>query len=193
MTCRPLFSTALMIFLLSGCGRTRSAPALVVSPDGSLIAVPDVSGGLTVAITNKAGSELYRWRTGASTYQGWSVRWKDNQTLELDSSDIGAYTLERRPDNTWRESTPGGVFSPNGKLKVQTSWESEETKKLEIRFGEVTGARSYVVRGEFQTDLVVTDPFNCARWDGDNRVIVTVSDGEHSWVKLVDDTWVREK
>jgi hypothetical protein len=158
-----------------------------------MVAVPDVSGELAVTIKDKAGSELYRWKTGASPHQSWKVWWKDNRTLELDSTDIGSYYLERLPDNSWRESTPGGIFSPDAKLIVVTSWQSKETKKLKIRFGEVRGHRSYSVLGEFQTDLVVSDPSNCARWDGNDRVIVTTLDGEHSWLRQTDGNWAREK
>jgi len=155
-------------------------------------AVHDTSGALTITIKSKAGLVLYRWNTGASQYQWWTVEWKDNKTLQMESGDIGAYTLERLPDNLWKESTPGGVFSPDGTLKVQTSWQSGETKKLRIWFGEVLGHRSYTVRGDFQTDLVILDPFNCARWDGNSRVIVKTLEGEHSWIRLADGTWVRE-
>jgi hypothetical protein len=155
-------------------------------------AIPDTSGELCITIKNRDGTVLHRWNTGASPHQWWIVEWKDNQTLLMSSGDIGAYTLERLPDNTWRESTPGGVFSPDGKWKVQTSWQSGETKKLKVMFGEVSGHRSYHVRGEFQTDLVTLDPFNCALWDGNTRVIVKTLDGEHSWIRLADGGWTRE-
>lgn len=193
MTFQTLRFTVLVFCLVGGCERTRSAPATAVSPDGSKVAVPDASGELAVDIKDKAGVVLYRWETGASPHQRWDVRWKDDRTLELDSSDIGGYTLEQLPDNTWRESTPGGVFSPDGKLKVQTGWQSSETRKLHLVIGEVAGHRSYDIRGRFETNLVVADPDNCARWDGNSRVIVTTSDGEHSWVKQADGYWAREK
>jgi hypothetical protein len=158
-----------------------------------MVAVPDTKGDLVVTIKSKDGSEMYCWNTGASTHQWWDVKWKDNQTLSLDSGDIGGYILERLPDNSWRERTPGGVFSPDGKLQVQTSWQSKDTKKLKVWFGEVLGHRSYIVRGEFQTNFVILDPFNCARWDGNNHVIVKTVDGDHSWIKQADGSWVEEK
>lgn len=178
------------VIALAGCGRTPPMP--VVSPDGSMEAAPDTTGELAVVIKRKGGPLLYRWETGVCTHQRWSVEWKDEHTLLLSSSDIGAYTLKRLPDESWQESTPGGVFSPDGKWKVQTSWQSGKAKRLKVLFGEVTGHRSYAVRGEFLTDLVVADPFNCARWDGNARVVVKTTDGEHSWARLPDGGWVRE-
>ena len=191
MTARLTLSMVFLICLLGGCGRKPPKPA--ASPDGSMVAVPDATGEVTITIKSKTGSSLYQWKTGASPHQWWVVEWKDNRTLEFESGDIGAYTLERLPDDTWRESTRGGVFSPDGKLTVQTSWQSGETRKLHVWFGEVTGHRSYTIRGEFETNFVVLDPFNCARWDGNNRVVVKTLDGEHSWIMQKDETWTQEK
>ncbi|MDY3554831.1 hypothetical protein R5W24_003960 [Gemmata sp. JC717] len=185
-----LLSTLLIVCSVGGCGRVSSTP--VVSPDGLLEAVPDTTGELAVTIKSKDGPILYRWETGASPYQWWVVEWKDNHTLQMASGDIGAYMLERQPDNTWRESTPGMVFSPDGKWVASTSWESGETKKLRIWFGNVQGRRSYSVGGDFQTDFVISDPFNCAHWNGNDRVIVKAADGERSWMKLEDGTWTYE-
>lgn len=190
---RTLLSACLVICLVSGCARTPPKP--VVSPDGSMVAFPDSTGELLITINSKDGTELYRWNTGASPNQWWAVRWTADQSLLMESADIGAYTLERLPDGSWRESTPGGVFSPDGKWKVQTSWDSKETRRLKVWVGEVTGRNNFSGTREFQTDLVISapDPFNCARWDGNNRVIVKTADGEHSWTKSADRTWTREK
>jgi hypothetical protein len=183
-------STLLIICGLSGC--TQALPAPVVSPDGSMVATPDTTKHVCITIQSQDGSLLYKWDTGASPYQGWMVEWKNQQTLYFSSGDVGGYTLEKQPDNTWRESTPGGLYSPNGKWKVQTSLDSRETKKLQIWFGIVTGPRSFDVRGTFQTDLVVLEPFDCARWDGNSRVIVKTTEGEIAWIKSNDDIWSRE-
>ena len=179
----------LLCSFLCGCGRASVVP----SPDGTMVAIPDGSRELCVVVQRKDGRVLWRWETGASPYQSWDLRWKDRKTLLLSSSDIGAITLELLPDGSWRESTPSSVFSPDGKEIVCTFWHSGESRRLKISFREVTGPRSQTVRAEFLTDFVVSDPFECARWDGPDRVVVTCMNGEHSWMRLPDGTWVLEK
>ncbi|MGL6074019.1 MAG: hypothetical protein ACRC8S_07650 [Fimbriiglobus sp.] len=183
-------SVALVLGFLAGCRQEARGP--VVSPDGQLVAVPETTGELLVVIKDQAGTELYHWKTGASTYQWWVVEWKDSQHLLMESADVGAYILERQPDNTWRENTPGGAFSPNGKRKVQTSWDSQVSKKLRIQFFEVSGPRSYSVEGDFQTNFSVEQVSDIARWDGNDHVVVKTLDGEHSWVRGNSRTWVLE-
>jgi hypothetical protein len=185
-----LLPALLIIGGVIGCGRGPSTP--VVSPDGTLEFVPDTSNGLVIVIRSRNGDEHFRWNTEASSLQGWSVPWKDHRTLLLSSADIGAYTLEQMPHSTWREAQLGGVFSPDGASIVQTSCESSSTRKLEIWFGAVSGRRRYEFHDRFVTDLVVAEPFHCARWDGNNRVIVTTTDGDRAWTKQKDKTWTRD-
>jgi len=59
-----------------------------------------------VEIRDRSGALLYREVTPASATQRWSVRWASRGEVVLDSSDIGPYTIRRKPDGTWKGGGP---------------------------------------------------------------------------------------
>jgi len=47
---------------------------------------------------------LHRQQTYASSRMAWSMRWLDNNTVQLESSDIGTFCWWEQPDGAWLEA-----------------------------------------------------------------------------------------
>lgn len=89
-------------------------PDPVYSADRSRVIIPsinfnkdDYEAYLQVHIEvqdTKSGETLFQVQTNASDRMRWSVGWADNNTVILDSSDIGLYCWTEGDDDTWRET-----------------------------------------------------------------------------------------
>jgi hypothetical protein len=87
-------------------------PKPVNSPDGTRVIIPtinfnkeDQGNYLLVNLKIheiKSGETLFQIQTRASDRMQWSVDWIDNNTVVLNSSDIGAYCWEEDNDS-WKE------------------------------------------------------------------------------------------
>jgi hypothetical protein len=85
----------------------------IYSPDGSKVIIPivnadkdDYNSYLLVSLEiqdMRSKKMLFRTQTRASDRMRWSVNWIDNNTVKLDSSDIGSYCWTEGSDTTWSE------------------------------------------------------------------------------------------
>ena len=99
----------LIIFLFSGVH--PYVPKPLYSPDGTKVIIPiinfnkeDQDKYLLVHIKIqeiKSGETLFQVQTRASDRMRWSVNWIDNNTVILNSSDIGTYCWEENNDS-WK-------------------------------------------------------------------------------------------
>ena len=112
---------AIVIALLSfvavfsrGCGRAQGVPPQK-SPDGKFSVVTTINTSkadplrylcVIVDIKDSAGKTVYHKITPASDTQGWSIRWLDNNKIELASSDIGTHHIRRQSDGIWTDDFP---------------------------------------------------------------------------------------
>ena len=88
-------------------------PEQVFSPDESKVIIPTVSSKkgnndsyLLVHLEIQdahSGNILFKVQTRASDRMRWSVGWIDNNTVELDSSDIGSYCWAEGDNQSWIE------------------------------------------------------------------------------------------
>ena len=89
-------------------------PDPVYSADGSRVIVPSINFNkddydeyLLVHIEvrdAKSGDVLFQVQTRASDRMNWSVGWIDDDTVILDSSDIGSYCWAESDDGEWKET-----------------------------------------------------------------------------------------
>jgi hypothetical protein len=88
-------------------------PDQVYSPDGSKVIIPAVSYNKDISDTylfvhlkiqdTRSGEILFQQQTSASDRMRWSVSWVDDETIMLDSSDIGEYCWRADLD-AWNET-----------------------------------------------------------------------------------------
>lgn len=88
-------------------------PDQVYSPDGSKVIIPTVSYNKELSDTyllvhlkiqdTHSGEILFQLQTSASDRMHWSVSWVDDETIMLDSSDIGEYCWSADLD-AWYET-----------------------------------------------------------------------------------------
>jgi hypothetical protein len=89
------------------------APEQVYSPDGSKVMIPMVNSNkdnydsyLLVYLEIKdtqSGETLFQVQTRASDRMRWSVDWIDDNTVKLNSSDIGSYCWMEGDNGIWAE------------------------------------------------------------------------------------------
>jgi hypothetical protein len=102
---------ALIIFYYSGAH--PYVPKPVYSPDGTRVIIPTINFNkadqdnyllVRLKIQNTKSEEtLFQVQTRASDWMRWSVAWIDDNTIILNSSDIGAYCWEENNDS-WKET-----------------------------------------------------------------------------------------
>jgi flagellar basal body-associated protein FliL len=102
---------ALIIFFYSGA--QPYVPKPVYSPDGTRVIIPTINFNkadkdkyllVHIKIQNtKSDETLFQVQTRASDRMRWSVDWIGNNTLILNSSDIGSYCWEENNDR-WKET-----------------------------------------------------------------------------------------
>ncbi|MBV9868826.1 MAG: hypothetical protein JO316_26065 [Abitibacteriaceae bacterium] len=102
--------------LMSGCGNSRAstpAPPLP-SPDGKLLLVTSINtshsdpvtyGCVKFAIQDRQGKILYQQQTHAAARMRWSMHWQGNDTVVLQSSDIGTDTWQRDHKGRWQSGS----------------------------------------------------------------------------------------
>lgn len=110
---------AILLGALAGCGglpllgRSEKPIAPIESPAGDrVLAVrvnqerDDPTQYLTLffEVRDKAsGDLLHRQQTRASSRMAWSMRWLDNRTVQLSSSDVGTTCWQEQDDGAWPE------------------------------------------------------------------------------------------
>ncbi len=93
---------------------TRSTlPIKIDSPNGEKILVAnvnndkqDVQNYLLVFLEvqdARSGKIIFQVQTNASHRMRWEVSWVDDQTIKLDSADIGTYCWKEESDQLWAE------------------------------------------------------------------------------------------
>ena len=104
------------LHLLSGClgagGRDPIEPIDSPNQDRTLViginrSQDDPTNYLTLVfeIRDKATQAvLHRQQTNASSRLAWSMRWLDNATVQLSSSDIGTNCWQEQPGGVWIEA-----------------------------------------------------------------------------------------
>ncbi len=114
-------SLVILLGTLTGCGGGMSRPTSPEKPIESIdssqndraltIGVnasrDDPTQYLTLVfeVRDKAsGDLLHRQQTRASSRMAWSMRWLDNNTVQLESSDVGTYCWQEQADDAWLEA-----------------------------------------------------------------------------------------
>ena len=102
---------ALALFLDGRSSRVKPDP--VYSVDGSMVIIPTINSNksdytsyLLVHLDIKdarSGKTLFQVQSRASSRMRWSVYWVDNNTVVLDSSDIGSFCWKEGGDHVWTE------------------------------------------------------------------------------------------
>lgn len=165
--------------LLASCHTKES----VKSPDASMVAEADRNsvGLVKVRILDSGGTPLYKTTSGASAYQNWSIQWLSNEKLLLQSSDIGPSTFVKQPDGTWKPGFPLRKLSPNGKLVAYTYYHSADLLALCILSANGDAEEASNVVKEFKTTYSCPDLIDCARWDGNARIIIQCGTKNYLW------------
>jgi len=106
--------TLIALVLFFEQGSTRIKPDPVYSADGSKVIIPiinsnkaDSTSYLLIYLEIKdiqSEKTLFQVQTRASNRMRWSVEWLDNNTVLLDSSDIGSYCWKEGSDRIWIET-----------------------------------------------------------------------------------------
>lgn len=177
---------------LSGCGvgdRDHEA----TSPDGTMYFRTSTTEGtlLVVRIFDQNGTILHEENTRASRVHRWSVDWVSDSKIMIKTSDIGSLALIRDDDGRWSRVNPLRRLAPDGAHVAYTYWNSYREKYLTLSIlkadGDVDAASSVVE--EYETEIAVANLEFCARWEGNNRIIVTADSGEYAWTRSPDGSW----
>ena len=106
--------TLIALVLFFEQGSTRIKPDPVYSADSSKVIIPiinsnkaDYTSYLLIYLEIKdtqSEKTLFQVQTRASNRMRWSVEWLDNNTVLLDSSDIGSYCWKEGSDHIWIET-----------------------------------------------------------------------------------------
>lgn len=101
-------------FGLSGSTRSREQLEMIDSPqrDRTLVITVNASRDdptkyltLVFEVRDKATQAvLHRQQTSASSRMAWSMRWIDNSSVQLSSSDVGTYCWQEQDHGMWMES-----------------------------------------------------------------------------------------
>jgi len=104
-------SLALASILLAGCVPRWSSTQTIPSPDGSLTLVTSIEQShadpktylcVVFEIRDRSGHVLHRENTRASDVMRWKMVWESNESIRLDSSDIGPSRWVRQPGGIWK-------------------------------------------------------------------------------------------
>ena len=165
--------------LLASCHTKES----VKSPDASMLAEADQNsaGLVTVRILDSGGTPLYKTTSGASAYQQWSIKWLSNEKLLLQSSDIGPSTFVKQADGTWKPGFPLRKLSPDGKLVAYTYHHDADLLTLSILSASGDAEAASNVVKEFRTTYSCPNLIDCARWDGNARIIIQSGTKNYLW------------
>ena len=171
-------------------------PPGCASPDGSFIVRPriDLRGSIFLHFFTRDGDLLFKANTRTNVAHRWSVEWAGDDKVLFRSSDIGPSYWVYQQDGSWKRVSPFKKLSPNGKLVVYTYWDSRGSyneKTLTITLlkadGDVDAASTVVYT--IPTDLVIPTLIDCARWEGNETIVITGQDKEYRWRQRFDGSW----
>lgn len=164
----------------------------VASPNGELVLRTSVHGEtiLEVSVDDRAGRRLCTVNTGVSRIHRWSIGWRDNGLIRVRSSDIGPVDIHVSPDGTCRKADPLRDVSPDGSWTAYTYWDDFHSRKLRLHLSKL---KDPAANRTFETDIVVRELEDCARWEGNDRLVVEAEDGPHVWVRSADDGWAERR
>ena len=114
--------------LLSGCWRApaRRDPLVIRSPQGDRSILVITGQTLIFEVRDSAtGRALHRQATRAASRLAWSLRWLDNRTVQLQSSDIGTYCWQEGAAGAWSEipCSPAITIREGTLLRLDGGWE----------------------------------------------------------------------
>jgi len=52
---------------------------------------------------DRTGAVIHRQQTSASDVMRWSIHWESNETIRLESSDVGTCWWDCQPNGSWKE------------------------------------------------------------------------------------------
>ncbi len=166
----------------------------VESPDGSMIIRTGRTDStlLLITIFDKDGKLLHKENTHVSRIHKWSVRWLDNRKILIESSDIGPVSIVLNKDGHFKRENPLRKLSPDGKLVAYTFWNDYKRKTITLRFFKSDGDTdsAYIVLHEFKTDIVVSELSDCARWEGNNKLVIKAVNQEYIWTREPGRPWL---
>lgn len=157
LPCALLLLLALPV--LSGCWRApvRRDPLVIRSPQGDRSILVTTGQTLLFDVRDVAtGRTLHRQATRAASRLAWSLRWLDNRTVRLESSDIGSYCWQEGADGAWTEIPCPQVLTVQEGMLLRLDGGWEVGLQLVYR-GQYTDAA-----GRGQTGLVA----RVSVWDG---------------------------
>ena len=113
--------------MLSGCWRApaRRDPLVIRSPQGDRSLLVTTGQTLLFEVRDIAtGRTLHRQQTRAASRLAWSLRWLDNRTVRLESSDIGTYYWQEQANGAWTETpcSPALTVQEGALLRLDDGW-----------------------------------------------------------------------
>ncbi len=189
---KKTYTLIALCILLFGC---NSAPEEleIASPDGSMILRTGTTDNtlLLVRIFDKNDKLLHQENTHVSRVHKWSVRWLDDRKIIVESSDTGPVSIVINKDGHSKQESPLHKLSPDGKLVAYTFWNDYKKKTITLHFlksnGDINSAS--IVSHEFETDIVVSDLSDCARWEGNNKLVIKAVNQEYIWTREQGNQW----
>lgn len=182
----------LLLVALCGCSAGHRDVDLP-SPDGTKVIRTSKAEGthLVVSVFDRAGNLLHQENTRATRLHRWSVEWISGSKVIIRTSDIGPLALTERPDGSWTREDPLKKLSPDGKLIAYTFWNRHREKCLTLSIGKPLGDDGSIISvlREFETQIVVSNLEDSARWEGNDRIVVVADSGEHVWHRDSEGTW----
>lgn len=149
----------LALAMVSGCWHApaRRDPLVIRSPQGDRSILVTTGQTLIFEVRDNAtGRTLHRQQTRAASRLAWALRWLDNHTVWLDSSDSGACCWQEQTAGAWSE------------IPCPQFWTVREGTLLRLDGGWEVGLQM-VYRGQYtdaagrgQTGLVA----RVSVWDG---------------------------
>ena len=126
LPCALLLLLALPV--LSGCWRApvRRDPLVIRSPQGDRSILVTTGQTLLFEVRDVAtGRTLHRQATRAAGRLAWLLRWLDNRTVRLDSTDIGSYCWQEQAGGAWSgiPCAPAMTVQEGALLRLDGGWE----------------------------------------------------------------------
>lgn len=114
--------------MLSGCWRApaRRDPLVIRSPQGDRSLLVTTDETLIFEVRDIAtGRTLHRQQTRAASRLAWALRWLDNRTVWLDSTDSGAYCWQEQAAGAWSEIPCSSALTVQAGtvLRLDGGWE----------------------------------------------------------------------
>ena len=118
----------LVLPVLGGCWRAplRRDPLVIRSPQGDRSILVTSGQTLLFEVRDVAtGRTLHRQPTRAAGRLAWSLRWLDNHTVRLESSDIGSCCWQEQAGGVWSElpCPPALTVQEGALLRLDGGWE----------------------------------------------------------------------